>query len=195
MQLRLYLASPQKFDEAIEFGFPSVLTEPRVLARPMTSPAHTPDAHCTFFHDDTPDLSEDEGDDDDDDDDDREQDTSYNPRTPDEPVFPPRRSPRKSSVDNFSRPRALSMRTRGTDAYSRYGVSEREMTLHMTLTRPDLRTPEEPLPFTDRKPHINSLPLEKFDFSTSVSPVSIWDTLPAVEESRMKRFWRKLRLR
>jgi len=72
------------------------------------------------------------------------------------------------------------------------------MTLHMTLTRPDLRAPEElqppPLPQLDHV-KVNKLPLEKPDLSLDGNYVSIWDTLPAVEESKMRRFLRKLKLK
>jgi hypothetical protein len=64
------------------------------------------------------------------------------------------------------------------------------MTLHMTLTRPDLRAPEE----VPAKPaDVNKIPLERPDLAYSRN-ASIWDTLPP-EESKMRRFLRKLKLK
>ena len=39
MKLRLYLASPQKFDEAIEFGFPATSGHTNVTSMDTTRPA------------------------------------------------------------------------------------------------------------------------------------------------------------
>jgi hypothetical protein len=188
MKLRLYLASPQKFDEAIEFGFPSVQgRDPRTPVRPMTSPQPRPETNRTFFHDDTPELS---GDDEDEPD---EPDTLFDPRTPEDPVFQMNRPSRKGSVDGFARTlRPFSIR-RPTETYARGLPKDREMTLHMTLTRPDLRSPEEVQSQRDHQ-RVNKLPLEKAELPVEANPVSIWDTLPP-EESKMKKFLRKLKLK
>ncbi|KIX01650.1 uncharacterized protein Z518_09376 [Rhinocladiella mackenziei CBS 650.93] len=186
MKLKLYLASPQKFDEAIEFGFPSV-EERRQLnhTRPMTSPQPRPDVNRTFFHDDTPSLSGDEGDEPD------EPDTLYDPRTPEDPVFQIHRPSHKISVDGNAGLRPVSVR-RQPETYARGLATDREMTLHMTLTRPDLRSPEELPPTNHTK--VNNQPLERPELVAECHPVSIWGTLPT-EESKMKRFLRKLKLK
>lgn len=188
MKLRLYLASPQKFDEAIEFGFPSVgrKTKQRDRPRPMTSPQPRPEVNRTFFRDDTPSLSGDDGDDVD------EPDTLYDPRTPDDAVFHMHRPSKKPSVDWNTGLRPFSTR-RQPEMYTRGVTADREMTLHMTLTRPDLRSPEELQPVP--KKSINELPLERPELASDGHAISIWDTLPPPEESRMKRFLRKLRLK
>lgn len=189
LKLRLYLASPQKFDEAVEFGFPSVKGDnQRVLARPMTSPQPFHDTNRTFFHDDTPELSGDEGDDAD------EPDTLYDPRTPEDPVFQMHRPAQKNSMDGNGSLRPFSLR-RKTESYARGHAIDREMTLHMTLTRPDLRAPDDipPVPpLTNTK--INQIPLERPQLNLDGNPLSIWDTLPT-EESKVKRFFRKFKLK
>ncbi|EXJ88445.1 hypothetical protein A1O1_05375 [Capronia coronata CBS 617.96] len=186
MKLRLYLASPQKFDEAIEFGFPSVgqKTQQFDHTRPMTSPQPTPEVNRTFFRDDTPSLS---GDDDDDVD---EPDTLYDPRTPEDADFHMHRPSTRPSMDGSTGLRSPTTR-RHPEVYARGVTADREMTLHMTLTRPDLRTPEsQPI----YKKSINELPLERPELVLDGQGITIWDTLPP-EESRMKRFLRKLRLK
>ncbi|EXJ73985.1 uncharacterized protein A1O5_02279 [Cladophialophora psammophila CBS 110553] len=188
MKLRLYLASPQKFDEAIEFGFPSVEErEQWNHNRPMTSPQPRPEFNRTFFHDDTPSLSGDDGDDGD------EPDTIFDPRTPEEAVFHMHRQSHGNSVDGAKGLRPFSIR-RQPETYARGIPTDREMTLHMTLTRPDLRSPEEQQSQRDRQKKIHKPPLERPDAPADGNAVSIWDTLPA-EESKMKRFLRKLRLK
>ncbi|OAL25222.1 hypothetical protein AYO22_05099 [Fonsecaea multimorphosa] len=188
MKLRLYLASPQKFDEAIEFGFPSVEErEQWNHIRPMTSPQPRPEFNRTFFHDDTPSLSGDDGEDGD------EPDTIFDPRTPEEAVFQMHRPSHKSSIDGLKGLRPFSIR-RQPEIYARGTTADREMTLHMTLTRPDLRSPEEQPSQPDHQKKVHKSPLEPLDMTVDGNTVSIWDTLPA-EESKMKRFLRKLRLK
>ncbi len=184
MKLRLYLASPQKFDEAVEFGFPSAGgKKPNSHQRPMTSPQPRPEVNRTFFHDDTPSLSGDDGDDADD------PDTLFYPRTPEEAVFQMNRQSHKGSIDGSLGVRPYPVR-RQPESYGRAHTTDREMTLHMTLTRPDLRSPDK---VTATQPkNINELPLTKPDLAVDHPPASIWDTLPA-EESKMKRFLRRLK--
>ncbi|KIW17108.1 hypothetical protein PV08_04299 [Exophiala spinifera] len=191
MKLRLYLASPQKFDEAIEFGFPSV--EDRSgwdRVRPMTSPHPRHEPNRTFFHDDTPSLSGDDSDNEDD-----HHDTMFDPRTPEEAVFymhrphPPPSSKLSIDGDGGVSLRRPSFMRRRPEAYARGSTTDREMTLRMTLTRPDLRSPDE-----EYRNKINAIPLERPELAAQPSPVSIWDTLPPAE-SKMKRFFRRLRLR
>lgn len=174
MKLRVYLASPQKFDEAIEFGFPSLRDREKAqYARPQTSPRTTGESARTFFSDDTPSLSE--GDDD-------EKDDLDNPNTPQDTEF--RRSSKKSSSDRtgITRPH-LRM-----EPYALASTHNREMTLHMTLTRPDLRSADQIKPVKK----INEMPLEQEALPCDDVPHSIWDTLPD-DSSVVKKLWRRLR--
>ncbi|KAK5059153.1 hypothetical protein LTR69_006442 [Exophiala sideris] len=189
MKLRVYLASPQKFDEAIEFGFPQMGDRHRFdHPRPMTSPAPRPETNRTFFHDNTPSLSGDDSEDED------EPDTLYDPRTPEDAFFQMHRPPPQSTVEANTGWRPSSAR-RQPSTYARSFATDREMTLHMTLTRPDLRTPGEALPEPRGKVNaINAVPLERPQLANEPNSVSIWDTLPPAE-SKMKRFLRRLKLR
>jgi len=185
MKLRVYLASPQKFDEALEFGFPSLHQDTvQSPVRPQTSPGFANDHPKTFFADDTPSLSEDES---------RDGRSDYmhqdSPRTPIDMSFPIRPSQRASTErPSQRRPRVV---REVTEIYPHASVSDREMTLRMTLTRPELRVLEE----TDhaKTTKINETPLEKAPLIGPVSePHTIWDELPE-EPSRVKRFFKKLK--
>lgn len=174
LKLRVYLASPQKFDEAIEFGFPSLQDrETTQYARPQTSPRMTQDSARTFFTDDTPSLSED---------DDEEKDDLDNPDTPLDAEF--RRFSKKSSSERtgITRPQLR------IEPYALSSTHDREMTLHMTLTRSDLRSAAEIKPAKK----VNDLPLEQETLPCDDVPHSIWDTLPE-DSSVVKKLWKKLR--
>jgi len=180
MKLRVYLASPQKFDEALEFGFPSLQQEAVYnIERPKTS-AGSSNIHKQSLGDDTPSLSEDDG---------MDQLRQDSPRTPIDMTFPGHRSSQKSSTDRSSyfRPRIV------TETYALAPATDREMTLKMTLTRPELRDIEQgELAASNR---INDKPLEKAPLTVlSGNSRTIWDELPK-ESSKMKRFLEKLRRR
>ncbi|KAH7329096.1 hypothetical protein B0I35DRAFT_36157 [Stachybotrys elegans] len=137
MKLRVYLASPQKFDEAIEFGFPSVdqvqgpdeKHGPRASSRQQGLAAD--DQLCTFLDDDddqslansdmatTPDPD--------------------SPRTPDMVEKPLLMRLGRASSDLQGKQHHANIR----GDYAHAPASSREMTLRMTLTRPDLRAHEE----------------------------------------------------
>ena len=180
LKLRVYLASPQKFDEALEFGFPSSQDRLR-HARPKTSPRLTQESGRTFYSDDTPSLSIDG------DGEEREGDAEegHDPRTPEDPVFQNTPASRKGSSDRRMTitPRVL---RDPLEPYAQASATDREMTIHMTLTRPDLRAADEHVPKS-----INEQPLEQAELPFEEPMASIWDTLPE-ENSRMKRFWRRL---
>lgn len=161
LKLRVYLASPQKFDEAIEFGFPSLdggdkeNNVPRRASKEQPSRGRTSrevsgmknsfatDGGISFL-DDTASLFEDD----------------VSMADPESPVTPP-------GVDLGSQPQTRTStsayggaRSNQTSAdYSHLGITKpmvvkpqdgytqamagsREMTLRMTLTRPDLRADE-----------------------------------------------------
>ena len=67
----------------------------------------------------------------------------------------------------------------------------REMTLRMTLTRPDLRADEKALYEPSRGDTHDPLALEHLPPSGGAA--DIWDTLPPVKEGGvLKRVWRKV---
>jgi hypothetical protein len=135
MKLRVYLASPQKFDEAIEFGFPSMDdvhgAQDVQDKRSKSRQANDSDNCGTFLED---------GDDEDGDDassaftDGVSLNDPDSPRTPDLADKPPTLRPSKVSQDLASTSRS---------DYAQAPASSREMTLRMTLTRPDLRANDE----------------------------------------------------
>ncbi|KAJ4295680.1 hypothetical protein N0V88_004382 [Collariella sp. IMI 366227] len=150
LKLRVYLASPQKFDEAVEFGFPSadaLSSAPTGgadgVGRSSRQSRHKHAESCsnmrTFLADD-----------DDDDDDDNISLNSQSsladpdsPKTPEpfEPKITPRHA-RLASADVVSG-KEFGRKTPEPGCYAQIPASSREMTLRMTLTRPDLRAHEE----------------------------------------------------
>ncbi|KAK7415650.1 hypothetical protein QQZ08_012276 [Neonectria magnoliae] len=130
MKLRVFLASPQKFDEAIEFGFPSAegmqAHGPKLIKGKEGT--EVSEKYRSFLEDDRSSAYSDGVSVPDPD----------SPKTPhlfEKPVFA--RSVRPSTERSSDRSTCL----RG-DA-SRDPSSTREMTLRMTLTRPDLRANED----------------------------------------------------
>lgn len=150
LKLRVYLASPQKFDEAVEFGFPSADMVSTMLARdgdatgyfrgqPKQSPTDGSSNMRSF-------LADDDGDDD---------NVSL---TSDQPSLTDLDSPKtpepfeiKSGTLRHARlvsadalnGRDFAKRPAEVGGYAQVPASSREMTLRMTLTRPDLRAHEE----------------------------------------------------
>ncbi|KAF1941599.1 hypothetical protein EJ02DRAFT_454984 [Clathrospora elynae] len=145
-KLRMYLASPQKFDEAIEFGFPSTAANDAATphfqlpqidshARKFSRDMHTflRDGQLSFFEDN---ITENQG---------LESDADSladmeSPTTPSSTglsfrLHSRQLSPRKFSVESPA----------PSPVHSANGQLNREMTLRMTLTRPDLRADEDQL--------------------------------------------------
>jgi hypothetical protein len=155
LKLRVYLASPQKFDEAIEFGFPatdwvqapSTLSNRRSMVRKRQSRLQLKDDsadHMRSFLDD--------GDDEDLSDDDNDDDASSisdpdSPRTPHlGGLTPPpgHHRPTRVLTDPLQSVQRGGLAVREpNDAYAQIPANSREMTLRMTLTRPDLRADDE----------------------------------------------------
>lgn len=133
MKLRVYLASPQKFDEAIEFGFPSMDGvqghEERTTRRSESrqAAADESDTLRTFLEDD--DRSSIYSDD-------ASAADPESPRTPETFVEKPGPMPRPLRVSTDP---MLPLK----GEYAHAPASSREMTLRMTLTRPDLRADED----------------------------------------------------
>ncbi|MCJ1469852.1 hypothetical protein MMC07_008495 [Pseudocyphellaria aurata] len=184
LKLRVYLASPQKFDEAIEFGFPSLVQAKEIHIPPSRPsppkhqhPAPTP---LTWFNDDkNPSVSEAM---------DSDSDTASLPQTPCTPDF---REPHMPSPRNFisTDADALHPRKLPFKPYHHVLSGQREMTLRMTLTRPDLRKdddqPDSIYGDGDEDPfaleHLPSLGITG----------DIWDSLP-LHEGVVKKLWQKV---
>ncbi|KAK2042558.1 hypothetical protein LZ31DRAFT_567127 [Colletotrichum somersetense] len=136
LKLRVYLACPQKFDEAIEFGFPS---KEAMVSRPPGRNAKQPKARSpkpvaasdetenmrTFLADDRSSISSDDGSLD-----------SDSPKTPHTMEMAGLRPPPIKGGDQAQSPKP-------STEYARMPAEAREMTLRMTLTRPDLRAHED----------------------------------------------------
>lgn len=147
-KLRMYLASPQKFDEAIEFGFPSTagsdpLTPHYQLpqidshARKFSRDMHTflRDGKLSFLEDST--TSDNQGLESSDADSIADMES---PATPSSTGLSFRLHSRQLSHGKFSLDSPMA-----SPAHSGSGQMNREMTLRMTLTRPDLRADEDQL--------------------------------------------------
>ncbi|KAH8885159.1 hypothetical protein GQ53DRAFT_660338 [Thozetella sp. PMI_491] len=142
LKLRVYLASPQKFDEAIEFGFPSMdaLSASPVITKDSRAALHKRQSRQKLSDD--PSMRTFLADDDDDDDKaslNSDQPSLADPESPKTPQYfenkPSARPMRVSSENHASKP--------SDGGYAQVPASSREMTLRMTLTRPDLRANED----------------------------------------------------
>lgn len=185
LKLRVYLSSPQKFDEAIEFGFPS-LDQDKENTSPMI---HSPlsfdsngDFAGTFFEEDdgtvvgSPGTSV------------AEEPVASRPQTQaqtqtQQQQHQVRETPRPSVESHSLAARNQALKQPGKIS-PQLLPGNREMTLKMTLTRPDLRTesptaPEDPLRLADLPPADRSQ--------------HIWEDLD--DEGVVKKMWRKLRRR
>lgn len=176
MKLRVYLASPDKFDEALHFGYA------KVPDRPKTSPGLPHESKRSIDIDDVPSLAADDASTH------SEIDALSDPRTPSESEFRSLQS-KKSSVDRVPmKPQVIR-----TDQYAHSTTLDRDMTIHMTLTRPDLRSPDDARPSSR---HINAQPLEQAPLPPlETGQPSIWDSLPpAPTESKVRKLWRRMKL-
>ncbi|KAF8864346.1 hypothetical protein BDZ45DRAFT_701814 [Acephala macrosclerotiorum] len=207
LKLRVYLASPQKFDEAIEFGFPSMDGIADGADKENKPPKRSSkDIHRTkkslggseigqsFLADDTASLFEDDV-------------SMVDPESPLTPLgdmgF---RSPNPTSG------RTTAKSSKGSSDYAHLGITKpvvaresytqamagnREMTLRMTLTRPDLRADEnaiyswqavksplreDPLPLPDEKLEVKG----PFGGSDGWGPAE-------KENGVVKRLWNKMK--
>ena len=210
LKLRVYLASPQKFDEAIEFGFPSMdgVTDgaekenkaPKRLSKNITGrKLPRPDrAQVSFLNDDTASLFEDDA-------------SMADPESPLTPL----------GIDLGLRPRGVSPTcVRGSktssdlshlvpkptivkqpEPYAQAMAGSREMTLRMTLTRPDLRADENTLygwQTAATKNPLREEPLtlddmeEKYEVRGPFAGVDGWG-LAEKDNSVVKRFWNRVK--
>ncbi|KAF2467532.1 uncharacterized protein BDR25DRAFT_266987 [Lindgomyces ingoldianus] len=146
-KLRMYLSSAQKFDEAVEFGFPSVAgkdeTVPRYQLPPITTDARNFSKDMqTFLRDDKMSFLEEIDDSEIPPHSDGESVTDVeSPVTPSSTGLSFRYHSPHVPSSNFS-----SMDSTGLPpVHPIHGRLNREMTLRMTLTRPDLRADEDQL--------------------------------------------------
>lgn len=219
LKLRVYLASPQKFDEAIEFGFPSLENKENMDANNLrrhntnrdskrisqisqisisTHGTHgTHRTHgWTFLDDDTTSI-----------------DLNLFDLTDQQPQLQPSKNPRRgpdktalsSTVrelpSSHSRASSTNRRHRQSQAPKPVvgntngsyrppaGGHRREMTLKMTLTRPDLRTADEAGPYGHDR---HDDPLRLAELPPADTSCNIWDDIPE-ERGVVKKMWRKLR--
>lgn len=157
-KLRAYLASDQKFDEALQFGFPAndtlqgpALIGQRSRKRQSRSRLNDDDEPMRSFLDF-------DGDEDDDQSDRDDRSSVSDPDSPLTPqigggLTPPPGHFRPSRVNTDplnQRTNAASQRQTSApakpmsrDSYAQFNGTSREMTLRMTLTRPDLRADDE----------------------------------------------------
>ena len=183
LKLRVYLASPQKFDEAIEFGFPSLDTAATVRrVAPAGTPRRTEETERSFL-DDTASSPQEDGEDSDEDESVAE---SESPRTPQDTMFHSLQTSKQNSIDRPALLRPYILRG-SPDSHTQSASGAREMTLHMTLTRPDLRTEKKINPASGK----NDDPLKLSPLPLSDERHSVWKCVPE-DQSKMKRLWRKL---
>jgi hypothetical protein len=225
LKLRVYLASPQKFDEAIEFGFPSLdqihqQNKENVSPEPM-SPRPSRTCAGTFFEDDDGNVVGSPGDS-------IEEpplisasapgsghgyaptSTSAGSTSASAPaaISPPQQNfPRLSmrdtprpSVDAHAHAHAHAQAPTPSLLQRRQSIlpkssktphrlpGNREMTLKMTLTRPDLRE-ESPTPSATPDD-----PLRLAELPPADRTQQIWDDLDE-EQGVVRKMWRKLRRR
>lgn len=183
LKLRVYLASPQKFDEALEFGFPSV-DDREILPsrRPSLSKHHTDSILHTFLNEDNISIfgsldGHNAG----------TNIAGFN-RTDRLPATffhaSDRLNPSKPAVMDPSAAYFPHYTSRATEPYANVLAGSREMTLRMTLTRPDLRSDEAPVHAENNDPFaLEHLPPIK-------NPEDIWDDPP--KEGMMKKLWHKM---
>ncbi|KAH8689198.1 hypothetical protein BGW36DRAFT_78544 [Talaromyces proteolyticus] len=170
LKLRVYLASPQKFDEAIEFGFPSLENKENLqptdqsLDSKRISQISQSTQGWTFFDD---------------------QATAYDldlmSGKLDQKNVSNNSGPQLRKVSTeIRRPQPLQPLPSGNTAAGR----RREMTLKMTLTRPDLRTA------IDDSQDIDD-PLRLADLPPPDEVANFWDNLPE-HQGVVKKMWRRI---
>lgn len=177
LKLRVYLASPQKFDEAIEFGFPSQAEMHNFF---------TPCQKVTPAARDMESSELDLGD----------SDLDTSPVLDQiEAIFPSLFSVPQDPVARISSSSAAgSTSTKATrlNPYPHTSPGNREMTLRMTLTRKDLRADESALngPTKDEALTLEDLPPEREHNGAAID----WDAIEKESSSSgLKKLWRKVK--
>lgn len=176
LKLRVYLASPQKFDEAVEFGFPSTTDSKGFInCRPRTATARKLESESS---DQTP--------------------TEGTPHPNDlESV-----SMNVENAMDYQKLRELQDRAPSAvassktcspvlfDPYPHTSAGNREMTLRMTLTRKDLRADENELYGWKKDP----LALEDLPPASDSDACHFdWGNVGKSSDSGLKKLWRRVR--
>ncbi|KAK4150557.1 hypothetical protein C8A00DRAFT_17935 [Chaetomidium leptoderma] len=146
LKLRVYLASPQKFDEAVEFGFPSADALSAVPAVGGGATGLSRRQARQILADDSSNMRTFLADDDEDDDNLSLSSDQPSLADPDSPQTPEPFEPRVNVPRHTRLASAGVVSGRKTPEgmfYAQAPASSREMTLRMTLTRPDLRAHED----------------------------------------------------
>ncbi|KAK2624456.1 hypothetical protein QTJ16_006406 [Diplocarpon rosae] len=205
LKLRVYLASPQKFDEAIEFGFPSVddgnggttkeNKPPMFISRDVERVKNScaPEkGQQPCLHDDLVSLSED----------DLSMAETESPITPsfvlqNRPLVTSASKASKSSLESHLGIGKLLL-PKQPDSHSNSVAGSREMTLRMTLTRSDLRADETAIYGWQRcKSAVSDEPSssldEKCEMRGPMGGADGWEPMEK-ETCAMKRFWNKVRI-
>ncbi|RFU25845.1 hypothetical protein B7463_g10490, partial [Scytalidium lignicola] len=216
LKLRVYLASPQKFDEAIEFGFPSLDTvaegggdkenkppPPKHASKELGPKKRISSEDIKSFLDDTGPLFED--------------DTSM--LDPESPLTPRGldnsfRSQYSTPSGSLNRPKHNKAASdyahlgihkpavvRHPDSYAQAMAGNREMTLRMTLTRPDLRADETALygwqGSSQGPSRGTSLAFDRGEESYGTKGpfggADGWGPPPDKENGSLRRFWKKVK--
>lgn len=157
-RLRQYLSSPEKFDEALEFGFAKTVT-PRRPSQPTLHAHNRPDSLATHNLATTEFLHTSDNDDDASDVEGGDEASDSSASDPDWPITPriaaqalrfassSRSSTSTSgSSSSYRTPRAFSGSQGGYQSRNfsvPLELEDRDMTLRLTLTRPELRAAEE----------------------------------------------------
>lgn len=206
LKLRVYLASPQKFDEAIEFGFPSMdgITDGADKENHISRQSFKDNSRTTktstasemgksFLADDTASLFDDDA----------------SMAEPDSPLTPLGElgfrnlnalgsTPGKTSKSSSDYAHlGLNKPAMVKDSYTQSMAGNREMTLRMTLTRPDLRADENAIyGWQAAKSPLREEPVsvsdEKAEGRGPLGGVDGWG--PAEKENGVvKRFWNKMK--
>lgn len=208
LKLRAYLASPQKFDEAIEFGFPSIdgVAEdkenrpPRLSADIIGRKSHSTEKSRSFFWKDVEmsSLFDDDS-------------SAQDPESPLTPMFadplmrhqrgpsvPPKDGPTPTDFTHLGITKPMMVKP--SEPYTHATTGSREMTLRMTLTRPDLRADDAALygwQTSSRSPlREEPLTLEeseaKLEMRGPFGGVDGWGA-EEKEDGVVKRFWNKVK--
>lgn len=188
MRLRDYLASPQKFDEAIEFGFPSV-GEERVnqLGVECHDEEDPLDQLRTWLNDDNSSTRSDGS----------SIVDSESPKTP--PIVD-----RPASTQPFRESQDVPFLLQGEQSQTPL----REMTLRMTLTRPDLRAGDSEIygwqqnAHHGRPLHVRAMSSAQVATSRQMTPKSSierhfsamdQENYTSYDNGTLKRFWNRVR--
>ncbi|KAK0392551.1 hypothetical protein NLU13_2046 [Sarocladium strictum] len=190
LRLREYIGSSTKFDEALEFGFPSMEERPGKAGKGPLDLTLDFDKPRTFLDDDDKSSCSDEA----------SVADPETPRTPQAFDKPSSEHLRTMTAFPISEPKA---------DFLQAPLSSREMTLRMTLTRPDLRANEEQMygwqkGSTTRPSHMRSGSKPPTVFVRDISPKdSIEKQFAAFDQENLaahdhdngvvRRFWKKVR--